>query len=118
MLKEAPVSPGKDWVTLVGIKNYRTPIPSFNHFLENVKTNTYAKTINARPTMPAICQAAQEALVQCTDKNVYLSKKRVLVQHIIVAFGGSLGGYTDIGALPILTRTGCIITGIGALFVE
>ena len=118
MSKEAHVSPGEDWVTLVGIKNFRTPIPSFNHFLENVKTNTHAKTMNARPSMPAVCQAAQEKLVQCTEKNVYLSKKRVLVEPIMVAFGGSLGGDMDIGALPIPALAGYTMTGIGALYVE
>ena len=117
MLKEAPVIHGEDWVTLVGTKNFRTPMPSFNHFLENVKTNTHAKTMNARPSMPAVCQAAQEKLVQCTEKDVYLSKKRVLVEPNIVAFGASLGGDMDIGALPILALMGYTGTGIGALYV-
>ena len=75
MLKEALVSPGKDWVTLVGIKTYPTPIPSFNHFLENVKTNTYAKTTNARSPITAMPRAAQETLAQCTDKNVNFPSK-------------------------------------------
>ena len=118
MLKEALVSPGKDWVTLVGIKTYHTLIPSFNHFLENVKRNTSAKTTNARPPMSAISQAAQEKLVQCTDKNVLFPSKMMMVDGGMAVFGGSIGINGDIGALPLLAVTGYMMTGIGALFVH